>query len=254
MSMTDAQADRIFDAMLIKLENKLSRKLLSNFSKLSKLIRNIIENGGEFGSNIVILENQRELNDILKQAYQEAIRAGARFTRQDLELEEPDEENYNELLLLLLGWVIITASEHAEYLTTTSIDIFQAIYQEELASGKTGEALGKAVARKVAKANRARVKTIATTESNTAFQTGSETTANQVGDELLKIWASQEDRRVRPTHRTANNRYKAKPIPLSQLFQVGAGSGMRPLDPRLPRAETIGCRCYMRFINPNASE
>ena len=104
MAMTDKEADRVFDSMLIKLENRLSRKLLSNFSKLSQLIRQVIANGGQFGGNIVILENQRELEQILIQAYEDAIREGIKFTRLDLELEPAEEDNFNEILLLLLGW------------------------------------------------------------------------------------------------------------------------------------------------------
>lgn len=251
MAMTDKEADRVFDSMLIKLENRLSRKLLSNFSKLSQLIRQVIANGGQFGGNIVILENQRELEQILIQAYEDAIREGIKFTRLDLELEPAEEDNFNEILLLLLGWRIDTAQQHSAFLTSTTIDIFNRVVADQIASGKTGEELDKAVAREVAKQNRRRVGTIATTESNTAFQVGSEREAIQVDDvQLLKRWRSQEDRRVRPTHRSANNRYKANPIPLNELFQVGAGSGARPLDPRLPSDETIGCRCFMRFVKP----
>lgn len=253
--MTDAEADRIFDSMLIKLENRLSRKLLSNFNNLSNAIRSVISNGGELGGNILIVENQRALELILIQAYEDAIRESVKFTRIDLEIEEPEEDNFNEILLLLLFWRIDTAQQHSRYLTETTINIFNTVLQEEIASGKTGEELDKAVARKMAKRNRRRVPVIATTESNTAFQTGSETTATQETSDrediqLLKRWCSQEDRRVRPTHRRANTRYKAKPIPRKELFSVGAGFGLRPLDPQLPRDEIVGCRCYTRFIYP----
>lgn len=250
MPLTDAQADRVFDSMLVKLENKLARKIRGNFRKLSKLIREVIANGGEFAGNVVILNNQRELERILVEAYQDAIRAGSRFTRRDLDLDEPDEDDFNELLLLLLGWITITAAQHAQFITSTSIDIFNNVLQEEIAAGKTGPKLDRDVARKVAELNKNRVKVISTTESNTAFQTGSEETAKRVDGILLKRWQSQEDRRVRPTHVSANRRYRANPIPLDQLFSVGRGFGMRPLDPRLPSEEIIACRCYLRIIRP----
>lgn len=250
MAMTDKQADRIFDSMLAKLENRLSRRILSNFNKLTQLIRQVISNGGELGGNIIILENQRELEQILLQAYEEAIREGIKFTRLDLEIEETEEDEDNLILLLLLAWRIDTAQQHSAFLTSTTIDIFNTALQDQIAAGKTGEELDKAVAREMAKHNRRRVGTIATTESNTAFQTGSEATGNQAEIQLLKRWRSQGDRRVRPTHRSANNRYRANPIPLNELFQVGAGSGSRPLDPRLPSAETISCRCFLRFVKP----
>ena len=258
MPLPDKRADRIFDAMLVKLERRLSRKILANFNKLSKLIREVIANGGEFAGNVVILENQSNLREILIQAYEEAIRESVKFTRMDLDLEEPEEDDYLAILLLLLGWVAITAEQHAEYLTTTSIDIFNRTYQEQTELGKTGKDLEKTVAREVAKTNRNRVGTIASTESNTAFQTGAEKTGvevesgNQAGVKLLKSWRSQQDRLVRDSHARANSRYKREPIPTNEFFLVGAGKGMRPLDPILPMAERIGCRCYIRFVRPKS--
>lgn len=260
MAMTDIQADRLFDSMLRKLESRLSRKILANFNKLSMLIREVIASDGVFAGNVIIIENQRELEQILIEAYDEAIKEGVKFTRRDLELEEAEEEENNAILLLLLLWRNNTASTHAALMTQTTIDIFNRAVEDAEANGLSGDDLDRSVARTMAKHNRRRVPVISTTEANTAFQTGSEAAAAEVanptprtdqpviGIALLKRWRSQEDRRVRPTHFSANARYKANPIPLSDLFQVGAGQGSRPLDPRLPSEETIACRCFMRFV------
>jgi hypothetical protein len=249
MALSDAQTDRIFDGILTRLENKLSRLIAGNFRQLSLLIAQVIENGGEIAGDIVINANQKELEKILQDAYFDAIREGMKFTYRDLEEEEP-EDDYAALLLLLFGWVTLTAAQHAKFLTDTSIGIFDEIYQEAIESGKLGEELAKSVARDMAKRNRGRVKIISTTEANMAFQTGALEAGKSLSDQLLKRWVSQQDSRVRPTHRRANTRYKLKPIPLGRDFQVGLGHGSRPLDPSLPSAELVGCRCYLRFVKP----
>ncbi len=250
MALSDAQTDRLFDSILIKLENKLGRQILGNFRQLTKSIRAIVESGGEFAGNTVILENQRELQLILQDAYFEAIREGAKFTYKETGQEEPDEDDLSALLLLLIGWVTVTSIQHAQFLTDTTIDIFNTSYQNALEAGEMGLDIAKMVSRDMQKRNKARVKVIGTSEANMAFQTGSLEAGKTLSDQVLKRWNSQQDRRVRPTHVSANSRYRKKPIPLGALFSVGAGQGLRPLDPMLPSEETVACRCYLRMVMP----
>lgn len=250
MAMTDAQTDRLFDSILIKLENRLERQILGNFRQLTKSIRDIVESGGEVGGNIIILENQQELQKILQDAYFEAIREGAKFTYKETGQEPPDEDDLSALLLLLLGWVTVTSIQHAQFLTDTTIDIFNTSYQNAIEAGEMGLDIAKTVSRDMQKRNKSRVKVIGTTEANMAFQTGSLEAGKQLDVQLLKRWVSQQDKRVRPTHVSANSRYRKKPIPIGALFSVGAGQGLRPLDPMLPSEEIIQCRCYMRMVLP----
>ncbi len=254
MPLTDIQADRIFDNMLSRVEAKLGRKILTNFNKLSLLIRDVINNGGELVTSIVIIENQRELERILIESYEEAIAGGVKFTHQDLQIEELDEDNLNELLILLLLWRIETARRQARFLTQTTIDLFQKAYAEGQVKGLVGEDLSNFTVRKISRLNRSRVPVIATTESNSAIQKGSEQAALRIETELLKRWRSQGDRRVRPTHRRANNRYRSNPIQLNQDFEVGIGHGPYPLSPKLPSDEIIACRCYLRHVLPKSPE
>lgn len=250
--LSDAQTDRLFDSILIKLENKLGRQILGNFRQLTKSIRAIVESGGEFAGNVVILQNQQELQKILQQAYFEAIREGAKFTYKETGQEPPTEDNLEALLLLLIGWVTVTSIQHAQLLTDTTIDIFNTSYQKALEAGEIGLDLAKMVSRDMQKRNKGRVKVISTTEANMAFQTGSLEAGKTLSEQLMKRWVSQQDRRVRPTHVSANSRYRKSPIPLGRDFQVGAGHGSRPLDPSLPSEEIIGCRCYLRMVFPES--
>jgi len=64
---------------------------------------------------------------------------------------------------------------------------------------------------------------------------------------LLKQWLTVGDSRVRPSHRAAG---RARPIPVSQLFAVGADRLRYPGDPRGSAGETINCRCRMRVLHP----
>jgi hypothetical protein len=262
--MTDKEADRLFDSMLVKVEKKLERRLLVHFNKLSVLIREVIANGGIFDGNILILEQQVELAKILEEAYSQAIREGVIFTRRDLDLpQEEDEDNINEALLLLLLWRTNTASAHADLLTQTTLKLYNQFSLEADALGLTGIDKDTFISRELLKRNRGRIANIATTESGEAISAGSGAQAQilttpdiAVGAtaytiinqrELRKFWRSQRDRRVRDTHRIADQRYTASPIGLHENFQVGLSSGPYPRASQLSMEERNGCRCYVRY-------
>jgi len=276
MAMTDKEADRLFDSILLKLERRLGRKLITNFNNLTKAIKQIVSSGGEIAGNIIIQENQRELEQILVEAYEASILEGIKFTRRDLEEPPATEEESDEILLFLFAWIISTASVHSQQLTETSIDILNRSFEEGAQQGLSGVQLHNFVTRKIAKLNRNRVPTIAATEAGEALSKGSEHTALTIDDgprdigsgvgggvgtgagrggavpvvrgPVLKRWRSQGDRIVRNTHARANSRYSANPIPLDQAFQVGSSFGAFPRDSSLSMAERINCRCFVRYV------
>ena len=271
MAMTDKEADRLFDSILLKLERKLGRKLVTNFSNLTKAIKQIVSSGGEIAGNIIIQENQRELEQILIEAYEAAILEGVKFTRRDLEEAPATEEESDAILLFLFAWIISTASVHSQQLTKTTIDNLNRVFEEGARNGLAGDDLNKFVTRKMAKLNRNRVDTIAATEAGEALSKGSEHTARTIDDgprdigsgvgdgagrggavpvirgPVLKRWRSQEDRIVRNSHARANSRYSANPIPLEEDFQVGSSFGAFPRASSLSMAERINCRCFARY-------
>ena len=105
------------------------------------------------------------------------------------------------------------------------------------------EKVSKEVAKRVKRRNRKRVKTIATTEAQRGTQEGANQAGIEVHQKVMKTWRSQRDKRVRPTHRRADG----QTVNMNETFDVGRGQGRYPTDSMLPREESIGCRCYLRF-------
>jgi len=69
------------------------------------------------------------------------------------------------------------------------------------------------------------------------------TTADAAGW-AKKTWRSQEDARVRDTHRVLDR----TTVPLAAPFVSPSGAKLRfPGDPRAPLAEVANCRCYLRM-------
>lgn len=245
--MTDTEADRLFDSMLARVEKRLGRRLLENFNELSRLIVQVIANGGQLAGDVAIQQNADDLERILEESYREAIMEGARFTRRDLELpEEEDEESYAAILLLLLFWRQDTARNHAQMLTQTTMTLYDRFYDEARVLGLTGGAQSQFISRELLRRNRGRVRNIATSESGEALSAGSEAQAGLLNEAIVKSWRSQRDRIVRDSHIRADRRYTEQPIPLDQNFQVGASSGPYPRSSQLSAAERSGCRCYIR--------
>lgn len=59
-----------------------------------------------------------------------------------------------------------------------------------------------------------------------------------------KTWRSQEDARVRDTHRVLNG----TTLPTAATFVSPSGAKLRfPGDPRAPLAEVANCRCFLRM-------
>jgi hypothetical protein len=92
-----------------------------------------------------------------------------------------------------------------------------------------------------------RAEAIVRTEVNRTFSSAQQKRLEQavsVGVKARKWWLSAEDRRVRPDHVAAANRYpRTAPIPVGQPFIVGGESLMYPLDPRASAEQAINCRC-----------
>lgn len=247
--LSNAQADRLFDSMLARVEKSLSRDILRNFNQLSRIIREVIANGGELAGDIAISQNVEELREILERSYRESIAQGVRFTRRDLELpEEQDDDSINEALLLLLFWRQDTATSHANMLTDTTIKLYKRFYDEARTLGLTGADRDRFISRELLKRNRGRIANIATSEAGEALSAGSEAQADLLEGTLLKYWRSQRDKHVRDSHIRADRRYTEFPIPRDEFFQVGASSGPYPRSSHLSASERNGCRCYMRYV------
>ena len=99
------------------------------------------------------------------------------------------------------------------------------------------------------------------TEVRQAFNTANFAQSQAEGRAIpgtKKIWVTQMDTDVRPSHRSAGRRYSVDgdpgPVPLRQKFLVGEARLRFPNDPAGPPGETVNCRCFMVEITPEVKE
>lgn len=95
--------------------------------------------------------------------------------------------------------------------------------------------------------NRAHV--IAMTETTRAYGAGTLAAGMEqsrvTGKLLAKQWKTEDDQRVRLTHRRVNN----MTIPLTALFPVGQDMMLFPCDPLASVDECAGCRCDLVIVD-----
>jgi len=268
--LTDQQADRVFDSILLKLEGQLKRKLNANFNQLSKDIQRALEAFDEAGAAAIVSLNDIVIEKMLIDTYEAGIIQGARMTERDV-FGDNEDGFAEEALLLLLLWLRSTAKTVAMEINTTTFKILTKVMDDQRALGLSGPELSKAVSKEMKQRNLNRSTTISTTEAQRGIQEGSQEMGNKIDDlfssgggmgrlgrgrlpvdntpvtiptpVLEKQWRSQGDRRVRKTHQRANGQR----VGPKDLFVVGKGKGRFPLDVMLPKDETIGCRCYLRW-------
>ncbi len=250
---TNQQADIAFESMLRRMEAIIGRKLNANFNELSKNIQTAMESYDIAGAEAIISLNDIALQKILLDAYEIGNRQGAKMVARDIEEDESLMEE--SVLLALLLWRNDTSLKVSKEInrTTRKIydDVLLSVRDDLTERGVTGQIakvptqveVSKEVAKRTKKRNKNRSGTIATTESQRGIQNGSAEGANIARDDLVKIWRSQQNSRVRPTHRRADGQQQ----PLDGLFSVGRGKGRYPLDDMLPIEEVINCHCFTRF-------
>ena len=282
--LTNEQADRVFESNLRRQESALERKLNANFNQLSKDIQALMESYDTAGAEAVVSLNDIVLEQILLEAYEVGNSRGARMAASDLEEDESLVEE--AALLALLLWRVNTASRVSKEINRTTRKVFDKILGRavgeltirddagQIIKSPTNKELSIEVAKRTKAENKRRSGTISTTEAQrgtqeganqagttagTAPSTGTTRTIPPVGtgtgaggvsipdlqrpQKVTKTWRSQGDRRVRPTHRRANG----QTVNMDETFNVGRGKGRFPTDSMLPREESIGCRCYLRF-------
>lgn len=75
--------------------------------------------------------------------------------------------------------------------------------------------------------------------------------ADRIPDSRVeKVWRSQDDHRVRPTHTDADGQVAKRGVG----FIVGGHKLAHPGDPRAPASEWANCRCRVAFRRPDGTE
>ncbi len=75
-------------------------------------------------------------------------------------------------------------------------------------------------------------------------QAAAEQVSASTGRRYQKVWVSQGDDRVRPSHADADGQRVA----LGEPFKVGMSLLRYPRDPAGPASETVGCRCWVEHV------
>jgi len=89
---------------------------------------------------------------------------------------------------------------------------------------------------------------IARTETVTASNYGSMSSARQVSDRMLKYWITTPDSRTRDTHKQAGMTYgSGNAIRIDDYFIVGGVRMEYPGDPIGSASERINCRCAVGY-------
>lgn len=93
----------------------------------------------------------------------------------------------------------------------------------------------------------ARAATVAATGATegAVYATVESLTARGLLPRVIRVWNTQDDERVRPTHGDADGQQQRMPNP----FEVGRALLRFPGDPLGPPEETVNCRCYLTY-NP----
>lgn len=133
-------------------------------------------------------------------------------------------------------------------LTTLGDEMFDEVaaqIQEGARLGEDVDAIALRVQRVVGNALW-RARRIARTEMTRAANNASLAEMLFSGLEGSKRWVSNEDNRVRPTHREADG----QEVPIRETFDVGGFPLLYPGDPTGPPGETINCRCDLEHVVP----
>jgi hypothetical protein len=128
----------------------------------------------------------------------------------------------------------------------TTRDELKYIILKGLDEDKNTDEIAQDIRRRYKHFNKVRSETIAVTEVTSISNYGSIMGAMESSVELLKIWVTVGDKRVRDTHSQMESH---PPIELTEEFTVGNSLMMYPGDPNGSASEVINCRCTLDYEN-----
>ena len=105
--------------------------------------------------------------------------------------------------------------------------------------GTTADALSSDIRSLFRNMSKSRARNIAQTEIGMAQSVADFTAAERIDIDLVKIWSSSRDDRVRPSHQIREARG------ISDRFSNGL---LYPLEPGAPASEVVRCRCTILYV------
>lgn len=235
---------------LKRYENAFFKKIYAIFRAETRYIsQEYVSNISINGLSIVReIELKKNIENAMQRMVKDVIPFAAALTEKEIEREfKQDDFAYIKYIQAYLGSDFF--SDSVSQIVSTYYDDIKKVIQDGIAEEQTREQIAKTIAVRMPSISDYRAKTIAITETHRASSYASESRAKDMSQELgvvmLKDWIPVSDSRTRNTHSAMAS---AEPIPIDQMFTVGGEKMSRPGDPRGSAANTIRCRCIMRYI------
>jgi len=235
---------------LRRFENKLKKEMRGIFDdETNYFIGNYNEVMDNGFSILWRLGLERNVKGALETSTAKVISFSAKLTDDSVNalVKKNNDFKYQEYIDEYLASQLF--QESVTQIVDTYYEDIQGIIGKGIASELTRAAIAKEIADKLPRITKYRSETIAITETHRASSYASEKRAKDMQDELgvamLKDWIPVSDGRTRQAHSAMRS---VKPIPMNEMFNVGGEKMSRPNDPRGSAANTIRCRCIMRYI------
>lgn len=192
------------------------------------------------------LDLKKLVNDTISQSIKKTMRFATKTTQEQIKQETKQDFSVEDYIA---EWVASEAfNETIALIVTHYYDDIKRIIANGIEDQQTRREISKRIQAELQIGSK-RAFTIARTETHRAAMFASEKRARDISRELnmpmLKQWIPVSDARSRNSHSAMKN---AEPIPINDMFMVGGEKMARPNDPRASAANTINCRCVLRYI------
>lgn len=165
---------------------------------------------------------------------------------------------FNPTTLEIIQTINNTAREQAQIIQDSTKKIIEKVAKKALYKGLTIQETTKILREKINGIAKYRAVRIARFECISGANKASMEGASQVSGKVKKFWVYTHDKRTRPTHRNAGQKYnRDNAIDLDKKFKVGRTELLYPADRQGDKKEIFNCRCtigYVRRSNQDAEK
>lgn len=156
---------------------------------------------------------------------------------------------FNPTTLEIIQTINNTAREQAQIIQNSTKKIIEKVAKKALDKGLTIQETTKILQEKIKGIAKYRAVRIARFECISGANKASLAGASQVSGKLKKFWIYTHDKRTRPTHRNAGQKYnRNNAIDLDKKFKVGKAELSYPADRNGDKSEIFNCRCTIGYV------
>lgn len=156
---------------------------------------------------------------------------------------------FNPYTLEIIQAINNSAKEQTLLMQDSTKKIIEKVAKRALDKGLTIQETTKILQEKIKGIAKYRAVRIARFECIGGANRASLAGASQVSSKLKKFWIYTHDKRTRPTHRNAGQKYnRNNPIDLDKKFKVGKAELSYPADREGDKSEIFNCRCTIGYV------